>query len=474
MTGITRSKRLAAAAMVLAGTLHAQNPSPAANGAVDSVSAARCVTCPTRPHLGGAVTELLVFELIPYSVNRWIGGKPEDQTTLASWSYNLRRGWGWDNDHFPVNHFAHPYSGALFFNSARAHGYDFLHSAPFALVGSGLWEYFGETTRPSVNDLANTTLGGITLGETMYRLSSAILDGRSTAGERVLREIGAALVDPPRALTRILNGDIGRVGSNATEHVPTNLTSRVELGYQQLNQTTNGGRIHGPQHLFANYSLAYGDPLAGDVKQPFGALRIDGTVATGVTASLSEMRVLGFLAVHDLENEGGNDQQLAAAMHYHYNNNRAFVTGGQGFSGGLVSRYQIGARNSLRTEVWLTGIVLGAVKSDFGADAASVDSTAARSYDYGPGVGGRFLARFDHGGQTIAEASYEPFWYEIVSGVAREHFYDVSRVRVQWPVFGRIALGVRQTVYRRTARYPTHRAARTADGQSQLFVAMKF
>jgi hypothetical protein len=468
----TISNLLVAAFMPIAAALHAQNSAP--NAPLDSASAAQCATCPTHRHVAGAVSELLAFELMPYSVNRWIGGKPEDQTTLASWSYNLRHGWGWDNDHFPVNQFAHPYSGALFFNSARAHGYNFWQSAPFALAGSGAWEYFGETTRPSINDLANTTLGGITLGETMYHLSSAILDGRSTGAERVAREFGAAVVDPPRALTRILNGDVARIGSNTGDHSPSSLVSRVEVGYQRMDLSSSQQPARRPPRLFANYSLAYGDPLAGDVQEPFGALRITGTLATGVAASISEMRVLGFLAVHDLENNGASHLQLAAAMHYHYNNNRAFTTGGQGFSGGLISRYQLGRGNSLRTELWLTGIVLGAVKSDFGADAAAIDSAAARSYDYGSGAGGRILARFDHGSQTIVDLSYEPFWYDVLSGVAREHYYDVSNARVQLPLFGTVAVGAREVVYRRVARYASHPTAHTSDGQTQLFVAVAF
>jgi hypothetical protein len=41
-----------------------------------------------------------------------------------------------------------------------------------------MWEYFGENTRPSFNDVINTPVNGAFFGEILYRLSSNILDDR--------------------------------------------------------------------------------------------------------------------------------------------------------------------------------------------------------------------------------------------------------------------------------------------------------
>ena len=42
--------------------------------------------------------------------------------------------------------------------------------------GSGTWEYFGETNHASLNDLINTTLGGIALGEMFHRTAWLVRD----------------------------------------------------------------------------------------------------------------------------------------------------------------------------------------------------------------------------------------------------------------------------------------------------------
>ena len=66
---------------------------------------------------------------------------------------------------------------------------------------------FGEVWAPSPNDLANTTLGGITLGEMLFRFSSLTLDNEATGSNRVVREVGAGLINPVRGFNRLVRGE---------------------------------------------------------------------------------------------------------------------------------------------------------------------------------------------------------------------------------------------------------------------------
>ena len=436
-------------------------------------SGRQCLDCPAKPHFVRAFSEMFLFELAPYSYNRWVGKKDEDQTTLQSWWYNLRRGWSFDNNDFPVNHFEHPYSGAIYYNSARSHGYGFWRSSAFPMVGSALWEYFGEKQQASINDQVNTTLGGIILGEMMYRVSSGILDGQSSGIGRVVREIGAGLIDPPRGIARLLEGDARRLDTDPSDRLPSDLRGRVELGmFRQDHIVNRHDTQYGQDQVFASFSLAAGDPLAG-VKRPFDAFRVEVATSTGGNSPSTEARVLGYLSARDLVRRPAIDQQFATALHYHFNENGAFVTGGEGFSGGLLSRYALGGGTSLRTEVWLSGIVLGAVKPDSGSRRAARD-TSERGYDYGSGAGARLLVRLDHGHHTLIDIGYQPFWYSILSGSARSHFYDIASARLQLPLVGPSALGVRQVVYHRVSHYAGQPVTRLIDGQTQLFGALEF
>ena len=87
----------------------------------------------------------------------------------SSWERNLTGGWVYDNDPFDINQFLHPYQGAMHHGFARSTGHDFASSWAYANLGSLMWELFGETTEPSINDQIMTGTGGAFLGEALFR-----------------------------------------------------------------------------------------------------------------------------------------------------------------------------------------------------------------------------------------------------------------------------------------------------------------
>lgn len=80
----------------------------------------------------------------------------------------------------------------------------FYESVPFAFLGSLEWEYFGENTLPSYNDIINTPVNGIFLEEIFYQLGSNILDDQTTGEDRSFREMAVAIITPTRFFSRLL------------------------------------------------------------------------------------------------------------------------------------------------------------------------------------------------------------------------------------------------------------------------------
>lgn len=468
--GIWRDgRRLIALLVLLWGTprlLRAQVRVPSDTGP--------CLGCGGKRQVAAAAGELLTFELIPYTYNRWIAREAYGQTTLHTWSYNLRHGWVWDTDHFPMNQLAHPYSGSLFFNSARSNGFNFWSSAPFSFAGSLLWEYFGETTRPSINDLINTTVGGITLGETSFRLANLILDRRSTGPTRVVREIGAALVDPPLGLSRLLSGDVGRVEPNPLDRKPSIMAQQIDIGYQLVTQGPAQSPLTAPHQTFGFYSLAYGDPLRGDVEHPFGAFRVAGTLATGTGGTVSQLDAVGYLLTHEFLQSKDANRQIQFTINYHYLNTRAVLTGGQSLSGLFISRFPLGRSMSIRGDIGMEGYLIDGVRSDYNPDPTALANETARNYDYGMGGAGRAALRFDWRGHQLVQASYSSTWIGVLSGAARDHRYSVLSGRAEIPIFGPLALGGSALLYHRTSRYPTHQTVRARDARTQIFAAVLY
>jgi len=92
-----------------------------------------------------------------------------------------------------------------------------------------MWKIFGETGTPERNSLIATTMGGVSAGEILYRLSSNVLDDQSTGSERVFREIAAGLIDPVRFVSRLFQGKL------------SNVTTEEEYQKEPLNITVAAG-----------------------------------------------------------------------------------------------------------------------------------------------------------------------------------------------------------------------------------------
>ena len=151
---------------------------------------------PARPWRAAA--EVVGINALVHSFDRFVLREDFAQTTLNSIRNNFKRGFVWDNDNFNTNMFAHPYHGSLYFNAARSNGMNFWQSYPYALGGSLMWEFFGENTPPSINDLLATSIGGAAIGETTYRISSIVLDDSKRGWQRVWREVLGGIACPIR------------------------------------------------------------------------------------------------------------------------------------------------------------------------------------------------------------------------------------------------------------------------------------
>jgi len=124
-----------------------------------------CPDCNPPKRFWAGAGELMIVQAIPWAFTKYVTAGEWSSISFRTWADNIKFPWQWDNNKFNNNQFAHPYHGSLYFNAGRANGYNFWQSTPWAFGGSLMWELFGEVWAPSPNDLANTTLGGITLGE---------------------------------------------------------------------------------------------------------------------------------------------------------------------------------------------------------------------------------------------------------------------------------------------------------------------
>ncbi len=370
---------------------------------------------PRKKHPWWALAEVTGINVGVQLYDRYVTREDFAQTTLRTIRRNFEKGMVWDNDYFHMNMIMHPYHGNLYFNAARSNGLTYWESAPYALFGSAMWEFFGECDPPAINDLFATTCGGMAIGEMTHRLSHTMLDDRERGFRRFLREAAAAIINPIQGLHRIFSGDAWRVKSkNYLYHdynkIPIDAT--VSVGWRYL--ADDGALFRGVHAGYLNLTLTYGTSVDGDKhKTPYDFFDIETNIAIGGGQPLvNTLNIVGRLWSTPILDKKGMAGEFGIYQHYNYYNSKPIEDGSEltpyrisevaAFGPGIiVSLPKIGALSQMEQRVFLSGILLGGTKSDY-------FNVVERDYNMGSGFSIKSKTQLDFGklGRFILNAKY--------------------------------------------------------------------
>lgn len=428
-----------------------------------------CPQCKIPKKIGRAAWELVLVQLIPWSFNYITRDAEWSKISLHSWATNLENPWQWDNNAFVNNQFSHPYHGSLYYNVGRTNGFNFWQSSAWAFGGSLMWEIFGEVWAPSPNDLLNTSLGGITLGEMLFRSSSLALDNTATGTERTLREIGGFMLDPVRGFNRLLDGQMNDVTQNPPDWRPSKNRASFDMGMRHTSGSVGDGPTNSGDQFFVELDLDYGDSVEDLDKKPFSFMEASIGVAEKFLGSraLQDLHARGNLGATTLSQSEKSIHRLAAYMTYDFFGRPGFEFGAQGFQGGLVSRWGQGDGVRLHTE--LLGIFqpISALQSDYFV------TEEGRDYDYGVSFGTHALARVTKQGLGFVEAKATYLWTGVLSGFNGSHGQASASIEGKvYPINGRLGLGGSLIWYNRNSNYDTLEDVSRTGFQSRIFAAL--
>ncbi len=357
----------------------------------------------------------------------------------GSWSRNLSNGFEWDTDRFYTNFLEHPIAGTGFYNTARSNGMNFWESAPFVTVGSLMFEYFGEVNRPSANDMFTTTLGGVSLGETLYRVSSLVLDNEDTGISRVFREIGAFVLNPIRGVNRLMFGHMTSVGPNTFDRSPGHLSMNLKVGARRV--ASGLSLENGVTDDFVGFEMDYGDPLERELKKPFRVFTLDTHLHHSSERVLGGLRVRGNLYGGSLKRarNGRTRHKFMVSLDYEFAENPAYRYAQHSIDVGVVSGWGVSEAWSVRTHVGVEVVPFGAVGNSAFPEAV---------YDFGFGAGFFLEAHLLHRRSRLLQLAYESAWHHTVNGRYDDRRVQFVVARARFPVFRRLGLGITGILFR--------------------------
>lgn len=381
----------------------------------DSIFSAN-VTPKTTKHFGRAASTLFLTEAAPLLYDRYIANQQYARISFKTIGSHLKwSAWEFDDDGFTQNQFGHPYHGNLFFNTFRNNGYSYWQSVPAAFTGSFLWETIAENQNPAPNDLINTTMGGMTLGEMTYRIAHKILNPHKRGFNRTSREIFATLINPVMGFTRATTGKWGQVSPDPNYSDPANLFSTIDFGVRRFNTQTSNVFGKGKNALFGRVSLLYVDSTA-TLNTPFREFFVRAELGNDDSAKINNISVYGSLAGWDI---GGNESTIQRAIltiNYDLYHNSAFYYGAQGFNIGWQSHYYL-PTSEITSILGIGPIALAAIPNQY------LHFGAHRQYDYASGGSGLANISYGYKKRLYVDLLYRGNYVRTISGLKGTNYF---------------------------------------------------
>ena len=398
-----------------------------------------------------------------FLIDRYIFNYEFSRVGFNSWNHNMKAGWEWDVDRFGMNYFFHPFSGGMYFNAARANGYNFFESVPFAFLGSLEWEYFGENTRPSYNDFINTPINGAFLGEIFYRLGSNILDDRTTGIDRFLREMAVAVITPTRFFSRLLHGALTRITPGEVyQKEPLNIT--LQAGYHRVNE----GKIFekGSNSFNINLHVDYGNPFEKRSRKPYDYFKIRTDVDFGVGRKYID-NITGYGLLFGGNVQTGNLEMLIGLFqHMNFFDNRTFELGTIAFGPGVISKLPLDNNSSIYSNLHVAIVPFGGLSNRFGP----IDTTQVRDYNYGGGAELKFESTYNIAGRVDLTIIGYYWWFHTFVGVAGNSYVALIKPRVACRIFNNVSIGFEHMIYY-SDRFPNdHPSVHSVRTEQKLYV----
>lgn len=392
-----------------------------------------------KQSVGLGLARVTSSNVFGWAYSRYVMKEEWAEVSIRTWKNNFKYGWEWDNDKFGTNFIIHPRAGSDYFNVARSNGYGFWGSYPFAFIGSAQWEWFGENTRPSKNDLLNTPISGAFLGEILYRVSSNILDDRKKGRSRYWREALAGIVNPTRALNRLTDGKMWRVTPyDVYQQEPLNVT--LSFGAHRVNENNKFGT--GATNAIVNLQLDYGNPFEIRKRKPFDLFRLRLEGRYGDDKRIID-NVLGYgLLFGKNIVKGKNAMLVGIFQHFDYWNNKVFELGSLGFGPGIISRIKIGRTSNLYSGLHLAGVPLAGNNTRFGPD-----SSEFRDYPYGGGWETRIEERLNVGKWLSLGFNSYYYWIHNYEGSNGKSHVGILKPLITLRIINNASIGLEHHIY---------------------------
>ncbi len=404
--------------------------------------------------------EVVGLNFAVWGYHRYLSGENWSNISWETIKNNFKYGFEWDADGYLINQFLHPYHGANYYNSARSNGLTFWESAPYAFFGSLTWEYFYENQRPSYNDIVNTPVTGIILGEISFRVSNLIID-ESTAGfERFIREFTSTIIDPMQGFNRLIRGDMWKDG------LPKGKDDFNVVVSTGVHNVFFGSKFNDSKsYLAMRADLNYGDEFSVSEHQtPFDYFTLHSEVNLTQDDNIVGIFASGVLWDNKINLFEHTNNIIGIYKEVDIHINTVYKLSATSVTGQIINRIKLSSSIAMQNYFGLSAILMGGTNSHYSIEYG-------KDYNIGPGASGKIglSIKFNDIGEIYT--NYKRYWIHTLSGAESEEFVGLFNFGLNYNLFGKTALGLDYLLYERFGDYKYF--PNTTDANSALRVYIK-
>ncbi|MBN2790404.1 MAG: DUF3943 domain-containing protein [Candidatus Delongbacteria bacterium] len=383
------------------------------------------------------------------ATNRYIRNADYAKISFSTIETNLKSPWVWDDDNFAVNQIGHPYQGSLYYSIASHYGHNYFESLAFTAFGSMQWEYFMETERPAINDLVTTSLGGAMLGEITERLSNNILDNSSDGILRFTRETGAFIINPMKAVNRMMDGSMFVVSSKEESNkkkVKFEISAEKKiisfLNSKGMDEAKADSTTTVP---FANYNfqMVYGDPFTS--RKPFDNF----TLNFGFSFKkdiIGNVMSRGLIWRKKIRSEKYVHSALGLVQNFDYITSQTYKIAASSLGLELMAERIFFTDWHFLHNHQAGLIVLGGASTEYFLEVE-------RDYNFGPGAVVKMNFVFYKDDFAKLSINIDRFWLRTLSGAEGVESVGVGRFEIQKNIYKGIGLAASYVFYDREGIY---------------------
>jgi hypothetical protein len=311
-----------------------------------------------------------------------------------------------------------------------------------------VWELAGEINPASYNDMVNTSLGGIALGEMTYRVAGLIINRKRSGRKRILQELMATVVNPVNGFNRLVDGQWNKVNTTDPED-SLDVSLTADAGVRLVSKTANQLFSSNRAEFYGSLKMRYGNPFK-DYRRPFDNFFILMEVGNADSAKLNSLWVQGSLWGKVTGTGDKSMKVLRLTMNYDFYKNTSFEYGGQSLLLTWLAHFRPGKNWVINTELGGGAVLL----------SASLDKhrvyKEARNYTYGSGLAIFTAAEIIFRNRLFYSVNFRSGWTGTISGSSSSKALHLVTSELKYRVFDNFTLSGSWGNFRLVGFYPSY------------------